>query len=145
VSIPAAPVVLLTYYSYKNSVGIQVCLRGERVERVIRMPKGQEPPEGDEEIQDADTLARQHQNLKGKLDGLMPHGLLWEPHRGLIPGGSDWFTSWTPFLNDPGFGNRVLLLTYSRGEEGDPQYWAIVDLTAQKVLDAGAEPTMARQ
>ncbi len=144
-STPSVPLVLLTYYSYKNNVGVQVCLRGEKVERVTRMPKGQEPPEGDEEVQDADALARQHQDLKGKLEGLQPHGLLWEPHRGLIPGGSDWFTSWTSFLNDPGYGNRVLLLTYSQGEEGDPQHWAIVDLTIQKVLDAGPEAERPRQ
>lgn len=142
-STPSVPLVLLTYYSYKNSVGVQVCLRGEKVERVTRMPKGQEPPEGDEEVQDADALARQHQDLKGKLEGLEPHGLLWEPHGGLLP--SVFSEGWSVFFNDPGYGNRVLLVTFSKEESGDPEYWAIVDLTAQKVLDVGPEAERPRQ
>jgi len=34
------------------------------------------------------------------------------------------------FRNDP----------FSQGQPGDPKYWAVVDLTEDKVLDAGEEP-----
>lgn len=136
----STPAVLLTYYSYANNVGVVVCMRDQRVESVTPMKKGEQPPEGEEERRNADTLAREHPRLKGKVEALEPHVLLWEPHRGMILGGDDLFSSWSPFLNDPGYGHRVLLLTYSAGDEGDPQYWAIVDLTAQKVLDADVRP-----
>ncbi len=137
---PSTPAVLLTYYSYANNLGVVVCLRDQKVESVMPMKKGEQPPEAEEERQNADTLAREHPRLKGKVEALEPHVLLWEPHRGMLPGGDDWFSGWSPFLNDPGYSHRVLLLTYSVGDEGDPQYWAIVDLTAQKVLDADVRP-----
>ena len=136
----STPAILLTYYSYANNVGVVVCLRDQKVESVTPMKRGEQPPEGGEERKNADTLAREHPRLKGKVEALEPHVLLWEPHRGMFPGGDDWFAGWSPFLNDFGYSHRVLLLTYSVGDEGDPQYWAIVDLTAQKVLDADVRP-----
>ena len=39
----------------------------------------------------------------------------------------------------PGICHRVMWITFSRGW-ADPKYWAQVDLTDDRVLDAGAEP-----
>ena len=60
----------------------------------------------------------------GTLQG---HGLLMQPDRGF-------------FKNDPGYQHRVIWITFSQGQDGDPKYWAQVDLTEDRVLDAGDEP-----
>jgi hypothetical protein len=44
------------------------------------------------------------------------------------------------FRNDPGYGHRIIWITFSQGQDGDPKYWAVVDLTEDTVLDAGEEP-----
>lgn len=72
-------------------------------------------------------LARADPRLAGKVQDLRGHGLLMQPDRGF-------------FRNDPGYGHRVIWITFSQGVGGDPKYWAQVDLTDDRVLDAGEEP-----
>ena len=89
--------------------------------------KGYQPPESDEEIQQAIDLAKKDTRLHDKIQDLLGHALLASPEQGWI---------W----NERGFGHRVLWVTFSKEGEAEPRYWAIVDLSDQKVLDAGAEP-----
>ncbi|MGH7259016.1 MAG: hypothetical protein ACREIM_11595, partial [Nitrospiraceae bacterium] len=84
------------------------------------------PMEGGEEIQEAIALARKDTHIGGALHDLEGHALLMQPGDGI-------------FWNDPGYGHRVFWVTFSQGLTGNPQYWAVVDLSEQKVLKAGKE------
>ena len=118
--------ILLTYYNYVDNVAVQVTVRNDVVQSIDRR-KGYVPPEGDEEIRAAIDLARRDARLSGRAQGLDGHALLMEPERGII---------W----NDAGYGHRVMWVTFERGTSGDPVYWAVVDLSDQRVLEAGEEP-----
>ncbi len=85
------------------------------------------PPEGPQDVQRGIELARADARLAGKVQALQGHGLLMQPDRGF-------------FRNDPGYEHRVIWITFSQGQDGDPKYWAQVDLTEDRVLDAGDEP-----
>lgn len=89
--------------------------------------EGYLPPEGPRDVQRGIELARADRRLAGKVQGMEGHGLLMQPDRGF-------------FRNDPGYGHRVIWITFSPGLGGDPKYWAQVDLTEDRVLDAGDEP-----
>jgi hypothetical protein len=116
----------LMYYSYSQNVAVEVQMKETTVIAVSRR-EGYIPPEGDQDVQRAVDLARADGRLSGKVTGLEGRGLMMEPDRGII---------W----NDPGYGHRVIWVTFSQGQDGDPRFWAVVDLTAEKVLDAGEEP-----
>jgi hypothetical protein len=117
---------VLTYYNYVENVPVQVTVKNDVVERIDRR-SGYVPPEGDGEIRAAVDLARRDARLGRRVDGLDGHALLMEPERGII---------W----NDAGYGHRVLWVTFERGTSGDPLFWAVVDLSDQRVLEAGEEP-----
>jgi hypothetical protein len=89
--------------------------------------EGYLPPEGPQDVQRGIELARADSRLTGKVQSLEGHGLLMHPDRGF-------------FKNDPGYGHRIIWITFSQGQDGDPKYWAVVDLTEDTVLDAGEEP-----
>ena len=116
----------LTYFSYSNNVAIEVNLKDGTVLQASRT-EGYLPPEGPQDIQRGIELARADARLSGKVNDLQGHGILMQPDRGL-------------FKNDPGYGHRVMWITFSQGVGGDPKYWAQVDLTDDRVLDAGDEP-----
>ena len=116
----------LTYFSYSNNVAIEVRLKDAAVLQADRID-GYLPPEGPQDVQRGIELARADQRLAGKVQDLQGHGLLMQPDRGFIK-------------NDPGYGHRVIWITFSQGLGGDPKYWAQVDLTDDRVLDAGDEP-----
>jgi hypothetical protein len=116
----------LTYYSYSNNVAVEVRLKGMMVMSASHIA-GYLPPEGPEEIQRGIELARADQRIGDKVQGLQGHGLLMQPDRGF-------------FRNDPGYGHRVLWVTFSEGLDGDPKFWAKVDLTEDRVLESGDEP-----
>lgn len=116
----------LTYFSYSNNVAIQVEMKDALVLQASRTD-GYLPPEGPQDVQRGIELARADQRLSGKVNDLQGHGLLMQPDRGF-------------FKNDPGYGHRVIWITFSQGVGGDPKYWAQVDLTDDRVLDAGDEP-----
>jgi hypothetical protein len=116
----------LLYFSYSNNVALEVHMKDTTVIAVSRR-EGYIPPEGEQDVRRAVELARGDSRLSGKVGGLEGHGIMMEPKEGVI---------W----NDPGYGHRVMWVTFSHGQDGDPKFWAVVDLTADKVLDAGAEP-----
>ena len=116
----------LTYFSYSWNVAIDVRMKDAAVLQVARQ-NGYLPPEGPQEVQRGIELARADARLSGKVQGLEGHGLLMQPDRGF-------------FKNDPGYEHRVIWITFSQGQDGDPKYWAQVDLTDDRVLDAGDEP-----
>jgi hypothetical protein len=118
--------VRLVYYSYSQNVAVEVRLKETGVLNVARL-EGYQPPEGRQDVQRGIELAKADPRLAGKVDQLQGHGLLMQPDRGF-------------FRNDPGYAHRTIWITFSKGQEGDPKYWAVVDLTEDKVLEAGEEP-----
>jgi hypothetical protein len=116
----------LTYFSYSHNVAIDVRMKDMAVLQGSRM-EGYLPPEGHQDLQRGIELARADKRLAGKVQALQGHGLLMQPDRGF-------------FKNDPGYQHRVIWITFSQGQDGDPKYWAQVDLTEDRVLDAGDEP-----
>lgn len=116
----------LTYFSYSHNVAVDVHMKDGSVLQAARA-EGYLPPEGPQDVARGIELARADQRLSGKVGDLRGHGLLMQPDRGF-------------FRNDPGYGHRVIWITFSQGLGGDPKYWAQVDLTDDRVLDAGEEP-----
>ena len=89
--------------------------------------EGYQPPEGQQDVQRGIGLAKADPRLAGKVEQLQGHGLLMQPARGF-------------FRNEPGYAHRTIWITFSKGEDGDPKCRAVVDLTDEKVLEAGEEP-----
>ena len=116
----------LTYFSYSNNVAIDVRMKDATVVQASRN-EGYLPPEGPQDVQRGIELAHADARLAGKVQALQGHGLLMQPDRGF-------------FKNDPGYEHRVIWITFSQGQDGNPKYWAQVDLTEDRVLDAGDEP-----
>lgn len=116
----------LVYYSYSQNVAVDVRVKEAGVLSVSRRD-GYQPPEGQADVQRGIELAKADPRLAGKVDQLQGHGLLMQPDQGF-------------FRNDPGYGHRTIWITFSQGQDGDPKYWAVVDLTEDKVLEAGEEP-----
>jgi hypothetical protein len=122
----AAGLVRLIYYSHGQNIAVEVQMKEANVLSVSRL-EGYQPPEGRQDVQRGIELAKADPRLVGKVEQLQGHGLLMQPDRGF-------------FRNDPGYAHRTMWITFSKGHDGDPKYWAIVDLTEDKVLEAGEEP-----
>lgn len=122
----AAKLTRLVYYSYSQNVAVDVRMKGGNLLSVSPL-EGYLPPEGQQDVQRGIELAKADPRLAGKVEQLQGHGLLMQPDRGF-------------FRNDPGYAHRTMWITFSKGQDGDPKYWAVVDLTEEKVLDAGEEP-----
>jgi hypothetical protein len=116
----------LLYYSYSHNVAVEIRMKETNVLSASRL-EGYQPPEGQQDVQRGIELAKADPRLAGKVEQLHGHGLLMQPDRGF-------------FRNDPGYAHRTIWITFSKGEDGDPKYWAVVDLTEDTVLDAGEEP-----
>lgn len=116
----------LGYYSHTNSMALDVFMRENHVIRTAQR-EGYLPPEGQDDAKKAIDLARQDSRLAGKVENLDGHVILMEPNEGVL---------W----NDPGYGHRMLWVTFSHGNDGNPQYFAVVDLSDQAVLEAGEDP-----
>ncbi|MCS6326031.1 MAG: hypothetical protein H8K06_02920 [Nitrospira sp.] len=116
----------LMYFSYSHNVAVDVRMKDGSVLQAARAEEYL-PPEGPQDVARGIELARADPRLAGKVQDLRGHGLLMQPDRGF-------------FRNDPGYGHRVIWITFSQGVGGDPKYWAQVDLTDDRVLDAGEEP-----
>lgn len=109
----------VTFFSYENNAAVYVRMVGLRVESATKND-GFQPSEGSEEIKTAVALAGRDTNLRGKLAGLTGRAIL----------------SYTP-EGQVGFGHRVMRVTFRNGDEEFPRYFAMVDLTDQRVLSAG--------
>lgn len=121
----APPKSRLTFYSYSNKATVDVEMKDLAVTQVSRR-ENYLPPEGDEELTEAIALARKDSRIAAGVQALDGHAILTQPGDGLL---------W----NDPGYGNRVYWVTFSKGLSGNPVYWAVVDLTEQKILKAQKE------
>ena len=120
----------LTYYSYTHNSPIYVCMNGNQVTAQRDPRDGYQPQEGQEEIEQAVTLARKDSRIAQDVKNLFGHAILTSPE--------EYRYFW---VNDEaGFGNRVLWVTFSETPESLAKYFARVDLTEGKVLDAGIEP-----
>ncbi|MEX5217995.1 MAG: hypothetical protein AB7G68_14260 [Nitrospiraceae bacterium] len=122
---PAPPLMEGTFYSYSHDAAVEVALRGERIVSV-RQRKDYLPPESEEELDQAVELARKDDRIAASIQGLEGHAILMQPGDGII-------------FNDPGYGHRVFWVTFSQGVSGNPEYWAVVDLSERKVLKADKE------
>jgi hypothetical protein len=111
----------LTFYSYTHNFAVDVFMRQGVVDSVSRR-EGYQPPEGVEEIKAAIAIAQREPRLRAAVKGMHATAIVTYPEEG-----------------QPGSGHRVLHVSFSAsgGEEEVPQYYAIVDLTEQKVVIAG--------
>lgn len=116
----------LTFYSYTNNIAIDVDMKGDAVTSVLRRAYSYLPPEGEEEMREAIDLARKDNRIAGGLANLDGHAILMQPGDGLL-------------RNEPGYGHRVFWVTFSKELSGNPEYWAVVDLSEQIVLKAEKE------
>ncbi len=108
--------VILTFYSYSNNVAIEVQIAGQKVEKVNRR-EGYQPPEGVEEVKAAIALALQDQRAAESVRNMRPTAILTYAESGREQQG-----------------HRVLHVSFSSPPDYVPQYYALVDLTANKVL-----------
>ena len=114
-----SPVVRLTFFSHAHNTAVEVLMSGSRVQSAERRP-GEAPPEGAEEIRAAIALAERDSRLAGTLEGLSGNALVAFPEKG-----------------QPGYGHRVLDVTFTREGVDLARSFALVDLTDEKVLAAG--------
>ncbi len=134
-STQAAPSAMtrVTYYSYSNTAPVIVCMKAEEFVSLPVVPKDYQPPESDREEAEAIRVARLDARIRDKVKELKARVILTDP---------EWRLWW---WNREGYGHRVFYVTFEREGSGDPQYWAVVDLTEEldqdKVRQAGVEPT----
>lgn len=118
--LPSEPLVTrVTFFSHSNNVAVEARLQGLRVDSA-KTKEGYQPPEGKDEIEAAIALARRDDRLRDKVPNLSGDAILAFPER-----------------EQPGYGHRVLYVTFSIEEEDLPRYFALVDLTEPTVLSAG--------
>lgn len=117
--------VRLTFFSHAHNTMVEVVMQGVEVQSAAQR-EGASPREGEEEIRSAVALAERDPRLANKLAGLTGRALITAPDRG-----------------QPGYGHRVLDLTFGTDEEDLPHYFALVDLTTETVLEAA--PIAARE
>jgi hypothetical protein len=111
--------VRLTFYSYTNNGAVEVLVRERVVERVNRR-EGYQPPEGAEEIRMAIALAERDSRLREGVQNMRATAIVTDRERG-----------------QPGYGHRVLHVSFSATDEDVPRYYALVDLTDQRIVTAG--------
>lgn len=130
---PTSALTRMTFYSYSNTAAVMVCMNAQEFVSLPTVPKDYQPSESDGEEVEAIRVARLDPRIQDKVKELKAHVILMDPEWRLWPG------------NEEGYGHRVFHVTFSHPGSGDPQYWAVVDLTEEvdqdKVRQAGAEPT----
>jgi hypothetical protein len=107
----------VTFFSHSFNWAVLADMNGTTVASVTNSLTVQ-PPEGADEVTAAVALARSDARLAGNVQGLIGRGLL--------------VTMATP--DQPGFGDRVIYVTFSAPDEAAPRYAAQVDLTLQQVI-----------
>ncbi len=117
---PALATYRAWYFSHSYNTALEVRLRGSVVTEIRRDPS-YSPPEGRAEVDSALALARTDPRLQGRVEGLRGQGIVTYPAKG-----------------QPGYGHRVLHVTFFRADEDLAPFAAIVDLTDRIVLRAVA-------
>ena len=116
-SLPVPPKTELTFFSHTHNVAVLVRMEGARVVEVSRDEEG-EPPAGFEEILASIEIARAEPALKGKLDGLFGDAIVLSGAHG-----------------DPGYGHRLMWVTFSENEFTDATRYAVfVDMIDRRVI-----------
>ena len=110
----------VTFFSHSNNVAVEVLMQGPKVESVKRREMYQ-PPEGREEIELAVALARRDGRLLEKVAGMRGDAIIIFPEK-----------------DQPGYGHRILYVSFSKEDDDVPFYSAVVDLTEKQVLLAGS-------
>ncbi|HEV7243252.1 MAG TPA: hypothetical protein VGQ36_28765 [Thermoanaerobaculia bacterium] len=110
--------VRLTFFSYANNVAVEVLMSGRAVENV-NPREGYQPPAGAEEMEAAIALARRDDRLRG-VQRMDATAIVTERQKG-----------------QPSYGHRVLHVSFSVPGADAPGYYALVDLTDQKIVTAG--------
>jgi len=108
--------VMLTFYSYSNNVAVEVHMSGQKVEKVNRR-EAYQPPEGAEEIKAAIALALQDPRAVESVRNMRATAIVTYREAATSEAG-----------------HRVLHVSFSTPPDYVPQYYALVDLTANKVL-----------
>ena len=108
------------FYSYTRNVALQAFIRNGEVERLVDI-EGLQPPESPEEIESAVSLAREDPRIRDDVTELLGRALLQEQQEG-----------------EPGFGNRVLYVSFLPRDSAQTEVMALVDLTEQRVIEARA-------
>ncbi|MEI6099856.1 MAG: hypothetical protein WCS20_16500 [Alphaproteobacteria bacterium] len=112
-------VVAAIFYSYSRNVAVRALVRGGEVLEVADL-EGYQPPESSEEIDRATALAREDTALREVVGDLEARGLLTELGEGQV-----------------GSGNRVLYMSFLAPGSALTEYFALVDMTEERVIEAG--------
>jgi len=115
----SGPEVIVTYFSHTNNTAVRVRTAGVEILEVTRETSLQ-PAAGAEEIARAVTLARKDDRLKASVMYLEGGAILV-----------------VPSADQPGYGHRVLYVTFAKRLGMHVQDFAEVDLTDEKVLLVG--------
>jgi hypothetical protein len=121
VTTPSSPLVVVTFFSHTHNTAVKVHMRGLEILDVVREPDLQ-PHAGLDEVDMAVSLAQADSRLKEKVTELEGGGILV-----------------VPSYEQPGYGHRVLYVTFAEKLGTTPLYSAIIDLTDNKVLSAGTD------
>ena len=113
------PPARVTFFSHANNVAVEALVQDARVITVTKR-EGYQPPEGREEIEAAVALAQRDDRLQSAVQGLRSNAIVtFATRRGV------------------GYGHRLLYVSFWKEGEDITRYFALVDLTDRKVLDAG--------
>jgi hypothetical protein len=108
-----------TFYSYGRNIAVRTLMRGGEILRVEDV-EGFQPPESPDEIERAISLAREDPRIRDLVRELDGRALLTEVGEG-----------------HPGFGNRILYVSFLPRGSAETEVMALVDLTDGRVLEAG--------
>lgn len=106
--------VRLQYFNYVSNRAVHVWFSGGEVGEVQVQPEGYQPPESDEEIATAEEVVRRNPSFKEAIEGIPVYGIL------------------TPAPK----GHRYIYLMFRRWQK-PAIFYAIVDLTASEIIEAG--------
>jgi hypothetical protein len=126
----AAPVgALLTFFSHSNNVAVEVSMQGAHVEHA-QIVENYQPPEGNEEINEAICLARSDRQFGDRLALLAANAIL------------------LPMRDEQlGFGNRLLWITFTDPKDIEAEkpalFTAVVDMAEGRVLFVRPEPPVS--
>ena len=118
---PGAGRVILAYYNYDEDVVVEVTLEQGGLEVASVEKLRYRPPLSEAEATRAADLARGDPRIAGELtDDLDAQLLVAEP---------------SP--DEPGWHHRLVDVRFGRGDERLPRLYALIDLSAETVIDAG--------
>jgi hypothetical protein len=109
----------VTFYSYSRNVAVAVLIQNGEVTST-REIEGYQPPETQEEIDVATKLALGDPRLSAVAEGYQARGLITDMTEGQISAG-----------------NRVIYVSFEKSGTAVADFFALVDLTTNTVIDAG--------